>query len=151
MMQIEKYGTLEEANLKIQGGITGGVKTSDPFIGLVGNTVTFTSPAGSCTFTQPTDAVVGQLLFKHVKAQLEAAIALLEVVSIDNKLSFRHATNGSAVTLGAADEPARVRLGLGNGSAIEGRCLNGPSSASLPKFIEFVTESLFVYVAVEVA
>ena len=150
MMKIEKYGTLEEANLKIQGGITGGVPTSQPFVGLVGQTITFATPAGACTFTQPTGKVVGQLTFQDVKAQLEAAVANLQVSAVDNKISFTHKTNGQAVSLAALNESARAVLGLGNGEAIAGRCLNGPGSASLPRFVEFVTESLFVYVAVEV-
>jgi hypothetical protein len=152
MMKIEKYGTLEEANLKMQGGITGGVSTTSPFLNLVGETVTFATPAGACTFTQPSDAVVGQLRFKDVKAQLEAAVADLIVVSVDNKLCFKHETDGSFVSLATASpvEPGRAVLGLGQGEAIAGRYLNGPSSTDLPRFVEFVTESLFVYVAVEV-
>lgn len=149
MMKIEKYGTLEECNLKIQGGITGGVTTSKPFVGLIGETVTFATPAGSCTFTQPANEVQGSMSFQAVKAQLEAAIANLLVTSVDNKLSFEHKTDGSFVSLSALDEPARAVLGLGNGEAITGRCLNGPSSTDLPRFVEFVTESLFVYIAVE--
>jgi hypothetical protein len=150
MMKIEKYGTLEEANLKIQGGITGGVLTSQPFVGLVGETITFATPAGSCTFTQPS-GVAGVLTFKDVKSQLEAAITNLLVSSVDNKLCFEHALDGSYVSLAAATpvEPARAVLGLGQGEAITGRCLNGPSSTDLPRFVEFVTESLFIYVAVE--
>lgn len=149
MMEIEKYGTLAEANLKIQGGLATGIKTTDPFVGLVGETITFTSPAGSCTFTQPTGRVEGQMHFVDVKSQLETALSDLVVASVDNKLTFRHATAGSIVSLGVLDEPARVVLGLGNGEAITGRCLNGPSGVA-PKFVEFVTEDLFIYVAVEV-
>ena len=150
MMKIEKYGTLDEANLKIQGGITGGVPTSQPFVGLVGNTITFAAPAGACTFTQPTSAVVGQMAFKDVKAQLEAAVANLVVSSINDKLCFKHATAGSAVSLAALDEPARVALGLVNDEAIAGRCLGGPSAAAPPRFIGFVADSPFVYIAIEV-
>lgn len=149
MMKIEKYGTLEEANLKIQGGITGGVPTSTPFAGLVGEEITFSSPAGTHTFTQPTEQPVGLMSFKDVKTQLEAAITNLKVLTIDNKLCFKHATAGSAVSLAALDEPARRILGLGNNEAITGRVLNGPSG-STPRFVEFVTENLAVYVAIEV-
>jgi hypothetical protein len=150
MMKIEKYGTLEEANLKMQGGLTGGVRTSEPFAGLVGNTVTFATPAGSCTFTQPAGQPMGLMHYVDVKSQLEAAISNLLVNSTDNKLCFEHKTDGQAVSLAALDEPARAKLGLGNGEAIAGRCLNGPSSTDLPRFVEFVTEQLFVYVAIEV-
>lgn len=149
MMRIEKYGTLEEANLKIQGGITGGVKTSELFVGLVGNTVTFATPAGSCTFTQPTGRPAGLMHFIDVKTQLEAAINNLLVTSVDNKLCFKHETEDLAVSLAALDQPARAQLGLGNGEAIAGRCLNGPTG-DVPRFVEFVTEQLFIYVAVEV-
>lgn len=149
MMVIEKYPNYETANLAIQGGLCGGVRTDQPFVGLVGEIVTFATPAGACTFTQPTGRVVGQMHFVDVKAQLEAAVANLRVFSIDNKLAFKHKTPGSAVTLAALSEPARRVLGLDDNTAIAGRCLNGPSGA-VPKFNSFVTENLFVYVAVEV-
>lgn len=150
MMKIEKYGTLGEANLRMQGGITGGVKTSDPFTGLVGQTITFATPAGSCTFTQPAGQPVGLMSYVDVKAQLEDAITNLRVTSTDNKLCFNHAVAEQLVSLAALDEPARARLGLGNGEAITGRCLHGPSSTDLPRFVGFVTEHSFVYVAIEV-
>lgn len=149
MIKIEKYGTLEEANLKMQGGISTGVPTSSLFPDLVGNTITFSSPAGSCTFTQPAGQLPGLMSFADVKTQLETAIANLKVLTVSNKLCFRHATAGQVVSLAALDEPARLALGLVNLEAITGSCLNGPGGAT-PKFLEFVTENLFVYVAVEV-
>lgn len=149
MMVIEKYGTLEAANLSMRGGIATGIKTTDPFVGLVGQTITFATPAGACTFTQPTGRVSGQMHFVEVKAQLEAAVANLVVSSVDNKITFSHATPGSIVSLGVLNEPARAALGLGNGEAITGRFLNPPDGVA-PRFVTFVTEVLCVYVAVEV-
>lgn len=147
-MRIEKYGTLEEANLKMRGGITGGVPTNRPFENLVGETLTFVTPSGSHTFTQPAGLLPGQLTFADIKSQLEGAISGLEVLSLSNKLAFS-ASGGVPVSLAAAAEPARPILGLPYNEAISGRVLNPPDGVA-PRFVEFVTENLFVYVAVEV-
>lgn len=151
MIIIEQYSTLKEANLKIQGGIACGVTTNVPFEGLVGLTITFTSPAAACTFTQPSGTQPGQLTFADLKSQLETQVPNLEVLSFDNFLCFRHKLAGSAVTLAAAVEPARSILGLGNNEAIAGRCLNGPNSTTPPMFLEAVPEGRFIYVSIEVA
>ena len=149
MIKLEKYSNFETANLAIQGGLCGGVRVDQPFVGLVGQTITFATPAGTCTFTQPAGVPAGQMRFTDVKDQLETAIADLLVLCMDNKLCLKHKTAGSAVTLAALDEPARTQLGLDNDVAITGRCLNGPAGA-VPRFVEFVTESLTIYIAVEV-
>lgn len=149
MIIIQRFGTYPAANHAMSGGIIGGAPTDKMFEGLVGKTITFTSPAGSKTFTQPAGTNLGQLKFSDVKAQLEGAIANLKVLSIDNKLAFGHATAGSSVTLGAVDEPARVILGLPNKEAIAGRFLNAPSGTA-PRFLEHVTENGAVSIAIEV-
>lgn len=149
MLVIEKFGTYSEANHMIRGGIVGGAKTAVPFEGLVGKTITFATPSGSKTFTQPSGTLPGQMLFKDVKAQLEAAIANLVVLSVDGKIAFRHATAGSSVSLSALDEPARSIFGLANQAAISGQCLNGPGG-SVPKYVDMISENGSIFITVEV-
>lgn len=149
MIQINKYSTVVEANFKIRGGVVGGVATNQPFENLVGLTITFTDPVGSCTFTQPTGTERGQLRFSDVKAQIEAALADVVVTTIDNKLGLVRKTHGQNIALDAADEPARQILGFANDEDIAGQFLNGPSGTN-PKYLEFVSEYGAVYVSIEV-
>lgn len=149
MITIQKYATVIEANFKIRGGLVGGVKTSAPFNGLIGQTITFANPVGACTFVAGT-GVSGQLRFAEVKAQLEAAIANLVVETTDNAMiSFLHATDGQSVSLAALVEPARLSLGLPNNEAIAGLYLNPPDGAK-PRYLEFVSEYGAIYVSAEV-
>jgi len=152
MIVIQKYATVAEARFKISGGIVGGVKTNEPFGGLVGTTITFLNPAGHCTFSPATVAGFGQLLFSDVKSQIEASAGLsnVDVVTINNVLGFRHRVSGQSIKLDAADESARTILGFENNSYIGGVSLNGPSGA-LPKYLEMVTENGAVYVSAEIA
>lgn len=149
MIVIQKYGTVIEANFKIRGGLVGGVKTSAPFDGLIGQTITFSNPAGACTFVAGT-GVSGQLRFAEVKLQLEAAIANLLVETTDNALiSFLHKTDGQFVSLAALPENARRVLGLPYNEAIAGLYLNPPDGLK-PRYLEFVSEYGAVYVSAEV-
>ena len=154
MIIINKYATVAEANHKIRGGITGGVACNTPFEGLVGLTITFDQPNIAWTFTQPSGRNLGQLLFADVKAQLEANVTDLEVITINNMLAFRRKTAGQIVSLPAISnpdptEPARTILGFSPDEAVAGQFLNGPSGSN-PKYLEFVTECGAVYVSVEV-
>lgn len=149
MIVIYKYATVSEANFKMRGGVVGGLPVNTPFEGLVGLTLTFSSPAGSCTFTQPTGRHLGQMLFADVKAQLEAAIADLEVLTgVGNMLAFQNKTD-APVSLAALDEPARLILGLPFNEAVTGQYLNPPDGAA-PRYLEFVSEYGAIYVSAEV-
>lgn len=148
MITIQKYGTVSEANFKIRGGLIGGVKSSAPFSGLIGETITFSNPVGACTFVAGT-GISGQLRFAEVKAQLEAAIANLKVETSDNAIAFLHATDGQIVSLAALAEPARTTLGLPYNEAIAGVYLNPPDGVK-PRYLEFVSEYGAIYVSVEV-
>lgn len=149
MIQINKYASIIEANFKIQGGVTGGVVTSQPFENLVGLTLTFSSPVGSCTFTQPAGTQCGQLRFSDVKAQIEAAVADVRVCTIENKFALTRKTSGQNISMAALDEPARKILGFASHEAIAGQFLNGPSGPN-PKYLEFVSEYGAVYISIEV-
>lgn len=148
MVKILKFATVIEANFKIAGGIVGGTPTNVPFENLVGTTLTFSNPAGSWTFTVGTGQP-GQLRFSEVKTQLEANIANLVVETVDNKVGFRHATDGQSAAMAAVDEVARSILGFSNpvgGEAITGLFLNPPDGPA-PRYHEFVSEYGAVYVS----
>jgi len=149
MIQINKYATVTEANFKIRGGIIGGVPTNQPFENLVGLVLTLSSPSGSCTFTQPSGTGYLQLRFADVKSQIEAAIADVEVCTIDNKLGLVRKTHGDNIAMAALDEPARRILGFANNEIIVGQFLSGPSGSN-PKYLEFVSEFGAIYISIEV-
>jgi hypothetical protein len=149
MIVILKYATLAEENYKIKGGIIGGKATSSPFEGLVGLTLTFSNPSGTCTFTQPSGKPSGQIHFAEIKRQLEMAIPRLEVSTVNNMIAFHAASTGMPVALPAANEPARTLLGFANNVDLSGYYLNS-SPDPVPRLIEFVTECGAVYLSVEI-
>ena len=149
MVKILKFATVIEANFKIAGGIIGGTPTNVPFENLVGKAITFANPAGTYTFTTGTGNL-GQLYFHEVKTKLEAAIANLEVTTVNNMVGFRHKVSGQAVSMAAVDEVARQILGFANpvgGEAIAGQFLNPPDGPA-PRYLEFVSEYGAIYVSV---
>jgi hypothetical protein len=149
MIVILKYATLAEANYKLKGGLIGGKATSSPFEGLVGRTLTFSNPSGTCTFTQPSGKPLGQLRFADVKQQLEAAIADLVVSTVNDMIAFHAASTGMPVSLSAADEPARTVLGFANNADLSGYYLNPPNGI-VPRLIETVTEQGAIYISAEI-
>jgi hypothetical protein len=151
MIVINKYATKDEANVKIRGGIIGGTKVNQRFENLVGLTITFSDPAGACTFTQPATTAMGQLRFSDVKSQIEAVPALADVVvaTLDNKLVFYRRTHGENISLAALNEPARIILGFANNAVLAGQFLNAPAGPN-PKYLGFVSEYGAIYITVEV-
>lgn len=137
-----------EANHILGGGIVGG-KFNGRLAGLVGNTLTFTTPAGSVTFTQDSGAPVGFMRFEAFKTQVETAITNLKVLLINDNVAFKHATAGTAVVMGNNDEPAKNPLGFKNATTISGTAYNGPGGAA-PKVVDFTVESNRIFVMLEV-
>ena len=139
-LRILHLGRLAEANIKIRGGLIGAPqklsKQGVVLTGLVGEDLTLTSPSGSHTFVA--GALPGNALtFQEVKTQLEAAIASLRVGLVEKSIFLEHTTAGTAVTMGAVDEPARAILGFSNptgGVVIAGQALNDVGGAE-PNFV----------------
>lgn len=145
-LKIRKFRNIETANLLLNGAIEGGA------IGagvdqIVGKAITFTSPAGTKTFTQG-GQYQGRLTFAEIKSQLEAAVANLRVLQLDGKIIFKHATAGTAVTLGAVNEAARVILGLPNNEAISGT-VYAPSGGAAPRVLQLQPQGDTIYVLTE--
>lgn len=145
-LKIRKFRNIETANLLLNGAIEGGA-VGGGVDQLVGKAITFTSPAGTKTFTQGTQ-YQGRLSFAEIKSQLEAAIATLRVLQLDGKIVFKHATPGTVVSLGAVNEAARVLLGLPNNEAISGTVYAPPSGAA-PRTLQFEPQGDTIYVLTE--
>jgi hypothetical protein len=143
-----KFNTLIEANYWCRGGIFAGFDAKKMAKNLVGQTITFASPSGSCTFTQPTTTVTGLIDFVNIKSQLETAISGLKVDSLGDKIVFYPATGSTPVSLAAVSEGGRIPLGFANDEAISGVFLNAPAG-SAPAFVGLVTEVQAVYITYE--
>lgn len=151
MLITKKFEKLEEANFWCAGGIIGGADPGREIAGLVGQTITFTSPVGSCTFTEAAsgNASPGRLRFADIKSQMEAAIANLVVLAVGKKIGFKHATPGTACTMGAVTQGGRVPLGLPNNEAVTGLVI-AKAGGTDPTFQNLVTESGSVYITYNV-
>jgi hypothetical protein len=145
MIVIKKFSTIDEANSWMKGSINGGAPPSGNFVGLVGQTVTFTSPAGSCTFTQPTTTPTGMMKFADVKLQLETAISGLKVDCEGSKLTFYLSSGSAACSMGAVAEGGRAPLGLPNNQAVAGVLMGVPGGAA-PALVSIVPEAGAVHV-----
>lgn len=149
MIRFLKYGSLEEANHMVAGGLVGAALPI-PFVsGLVGQAITFTTPAGSHTFTQVSGEPSGMISYGAIKSQLEANITNLRVKLIGGKIAFSHATAGQVVVIANADQASKAVLGFDNATTISGQFLDEPGG-SAPKALDFNVDSGAVYVMVEV-
>ena len=147
-VKIKKFRSIEEANIMLNGGIVTGVEIVKGFDDLVGKTITFATPAGSKTFTQPSGSYQGRLTFKDLKTQLEAAVTNLVVVNLDGKLAFKHSA-GTAVSLAQASETGRAPLGFPNNEAISGKVFVAPSGTA-PRYLDMVPgPGETIYISVE--
>jgi hypothetical protein len=108
-----KFADMQAAEIFLNGGLLGtGIQTlpqgAAGFTGLVGRTLTFTAPAGSCTFVAGAwDPAGVLLLFKEVKAQIEAALtpALIKVTQVRGSIAFAHPTFASAIVISGLAGP----------------------------------------------
>lgn len=142
-----KFDSIDEANLVLNGGIVGGpvLKNTTVIAGLVGLTITFSSPVGSCTFTQPTSQPGGLMSFLDVKTQLETAISGLKIVLLNNNsIGFRSGTAGTAVTMGSSSEPAKAILGFKDATSIAGTAY-AKSGGTPPAVDHFTVEGGKLY------
>lgn len=133
-LKIRKFGDLAAAENFLRGGIMGG-DVSKGAIGLVGQSLTFTYPAGSVTFvtaSRENDA----LLLADIKEQIEDALGEtnIKVYSIGGNIAFVHPMATSAISLPDTDEAAKTILGFPRTTAISGK-VYGPADASPPALL----------------
>lgn len=132
--KIYKFKDINEMQYFLNGAIVGkdigaGVE------GLVGKTLTFGAPAGAVTFVAGTDPVNPYLLrLKDIKAQTEASIATLKVISMDGRIAFIEATPTTGVSLSAGDD--NILLGFDKAAATVGKLYKpaGIAGAAAPQW-----------------
>lgn len=147
--RIRKFTTITEMEFFLRGGLLGsqavvprtgdGARTpGGGILGLVGLTLTLTTPSGTVTFVNATLGAnevrdPAALMFKDIKTQIEGAISGIEVVNIEGRIGIIEATPANGIALDSSDEPARALLGLPNKQEIATKKYNAPGGAS-PSF-----------------
>lgn len=136
--RIYKFSDINEAQAFLNGGIFGR-DVSKGVVGLVGLTLTFTSPSFAVTFTAatptPTDRDPYTLLLKDIKAQVEAANNSILVTSIGGKLVFIEKTPTSGTALSNNNEPAKALLGFDQAAATVGKFYKPPETSGDPNYV----------------
>jgi hypothetical protein len=133
-LNVYKFGSLEEVNVFLRGGVIGGPLPVGGVYGLVGTTLTFTTPADSVAFVAATPPGGNQrdpqaLLFSDIKAQLEAAIPGLRVINARGSLAIIEATPTAGVVIDAASAAAKALLGFDIDAAVTGKVYTKPGGA----------------------
>jgi hypothetical protein len=137
-IRIYKFRDITEMEHFLNGGILGGpscpVFDGQPGIpGLVGQTLTFTAPAGAVTF------VAGQfgdyLRFLDIKSQIEAVLTTLSVVSVNGNVGFVAKNASYGVALSGNTEIAKAILGFAYDKAAAGK-VYGADPATAPAMVE---------------
>lgn len=132
--KVRKFRTIDEVQSFLNGAVSsgntvnqvqGGPSNHGPGItGLVGLTITFSAPGptGTVTFvaSSGSNPDPNTLLFKDIKAQIEAAIPTLKVNTYDGYLSIIEATPASGVTV-AKTGTANTLLGFDTANATVGK------------------------------
>ena len=91
-----KFGTLEEVNTFLRGGLKGGAQLNPTVFGLHGKTLVFNAPSGTITFA---DATGAGLTLDAIAAQIKAGLATLAVRFDNRHIVLEYATPGTAVNL----------------------------------------------------
>lgn len=141
-LKLRKFSNVEEAQFFLDGGIIGGGKTAGKIYGLVGQTLTFTSPVGAVTFVAGADTTNLTLSFAEIKAQVEAALATVLVRSFgpDGAVGFIEKTPGSGVALTAADQIAKKLLGFPQTAAVVGKVYATPTTNTAPCLVNIYSD-----------
>lgn len=134
LLRVHKFRDVAEMELFLHGGIIGGQIGRYGIVGLVGKTITFTTPNFSHTFVtagREDDA----LLLTDIADQLyTASTQALMVYSYHNRLVFVQKTPTTGVALGNDPQPAKTLLGLKSGLAVAGKVYAAPGGAA-PAFV----------------
>ena len=133
MHTIHKFRDITEVQNYLNGGLLG-TDISKGVTGLVGTTLTFTSPAGAVTFVEGANSG-HTLLFLDIKTQLETAIAAIRVYQIGGQIAFLHSASPVTlpVVLAAGVSPAKYLLGFDDTASTAGRIIKDSASATGPR------------------
>ena len=134
MFSIHKFRDVAEVQLYLNGGLLG-IDVSKGVAGLIGKTLSFTSPAVSaCLFVAGT-APDGKLMFGDIKTQIEAAVPTVKVYQIGGQIALIHSATPITlpVALAAAVSDAKKLLGFAYNSATAGRVIKDHTSLVAPR------------------
>jgi hypothetical protein len=132
--QIHKFTSLAALELFLNGAIIGADVTRG-IMGLVGEKLTFTQPAGTVTFVRGAGPEPDVLLLKDLKAQIEGALPALLVTSLDGRLALVEKTPASGVALAAAAQAAKALLGFDAAGPAQGKVHRPLGVAGPPPFV----------------
>lgn len=125
MIRVNKFGSIFEAQLFLRGGLIG-AKINGGTYNLVGKTIQFERPVmATVTFVAGTGPDPYLLTFQDIKAQVEAAIAGILVVSLDGKICFVESTPSGGVKVTGVGTGVTL-LGFSASGATEGFVYNSP-------------------------
>jgi hypothetical protein len=143
-LRIHKFATIEEAQLFLRGGISGKDVTKGVY-GLIGKTLTFTSPADNVTFTAHADTTRDGFLLTHkdIKTQIETAIPTLKVKQVCGRIAFEEATPSAGVALEDTATEAKNILGFDNNEASVGKVVAPTSAGPVPYFVGYESDGTF--------
>jgi len=131
-----KVNDINELTHFLNGGVVG-VDISRGVDGLVGTTLTFTTPAFACTFTPAavTDRDPYHLLQTDIITQINVADAghHLRVVSFKGRIGFVERTPTTGVVIAAAASDAKRLLGFSPAEAVTGRVIKQMFSPAAPR------------------
>lgn len=156
-LRIRKFRSIDEFEWFLRGGVIGAVlplnTSSGPgLFGLVGQTVTFTSPAGAVTFVAGADPS-GFLTILEIKTQIETAIAGIQVSFTNNRMTVVEILPANGIDIGsAAAEPARGILGFAPAAGAHVSCsvinpFTGHAASTVPYLVQVVSSSNDSYTA----
>jgi len=134
MFSIHKFRDVAEVQLYLNGGLLG-VDVNKGVAGLIGTTLSFTSPAvGACLFVAGT-APDGKLLFGDIKTQIEAAVASVKVYQVGGQIALVHSAIPITlpVALAAAPSDAKKLLGFAQNTATAGRIIKDHTALVAPR------------------
>ena len=145
---VKQVSSVLEINLLLRGGIRGGAILKNAnlmfgFYGLVGETVTFQSPAMDITFVPGADPN-GFLSFLEIKKQIEAGCPDVEVSLFDGRLMLKGKDAPLAISIGSeVAQPARAILGFDGaaGGYSSGAVYGAPSAESAPRLVSIIPSS----------
>lgn len=119
-LRMNKFRDIVEAEIFLRGGLIG-TDVSKGVVGLVGKTISFTSPVGDVTFVTA-NRENDMLLLTDIKSQIEAVLTSgMRVLSVGGRIAFVHPSGTTAIALAATDQQAKSLLGFDQNSATSGK------------------------------
>jgi hypothetical protein len=139
--RIFKFQDIFEVQAFLNGAIVGG-NVGGGVAGLVGQTLTFTSPAFAITFKPVSPAPLTRdpytLLFQDIKQQIEAGSTQILVQQVGGRILFIEKAPASGVALSPNNEPAKALLGFDQTGPVIGKFYKPATVAgATPPFYEW--------------